>query len=75
MGVGVVFLADFPLILSLLKHADVGAFLNQKIRIPNKINSLNSSIDIRGLTYKMVLMIIPYMEGMEIVHIVSYRHI
>ena len=30
MGVGVVFLPNYPLILSLLKHRGVVAFLNQK---------------------------------------------
>ena len=46
MGVKVVFLPDCPLVLSLLKHKDVGAFFNQKkMRIPNRENPLNNSID------------------------------
>ena len=45
MGVRVVFLLDCSLILSLLKHRGVGAFLNQKIRILNRRSSLNSSIN------------------------------
>ena len=46
MGVRVVFLPDCPLVLSLLKHKGVWPFLNKKMRIPNRISSLNSSIDI-----------------------------
>jgi len=30
VGVGIVFLPDCPLVLSLLKHRDVGAFFTQK---------------------------------------------
>ena len=44
MGDRVVFLPDCPLILSLLKHSNVGAFLNQKMRIPSSGSPLNSSI-------------------------------
>ena len=36
MGVQVVFLLDCPLVLSLLKHRDVRAVLNQKNLISNK---------------------------------------
>ena len=47
MGVKVVLLSDCPLVLSLIKHSDVRAFLNQKkMRIPNRRNLLNSRIDI-----------------------------
>ena len=34
--VKVVFLLDYPLVLSLLKHKDVGAFLNQKNEDPKQ---------------------------------------
>ena len=44
--VRVTFLPNYHLILSLLKHRDVGAFLNKKMRIPNRISPLSSSIDI-----------------------------
>ena len=46
MGVKVIFLSDCPLILSLLKHRDIGAFLNIKMRNPNRRSPLNNSIDI-----------------------------
>ena len=47
MKVKVVLLSDCPLVLSLLKHSDVMAFLNKKkMRIPNRRNLLNSRIDI-----------------------------
>ena len=49
MGVRVIFLPDCSLILSLVKHKDVRAFLNKKkkkMRISNKGSHLNSSIDI-----------------------------
>ena len=39
----VVFLLDYPLVLSLLKHRGAGAFLNQKIKTPNRRNLLNNS--------------------------------
>ena len=42
--VKVIFLLDCPLILSLLKHRDVRAFFNKKMRIPNKRSPLNSSV-------------------------------
>ena len=46
MEVRVAFLPDYPLVLSLLKYRDVGAFLKKKkMRNPNKKNSLNNSID------------------------------
>ena len=52
MEVNVVFLLDCSLVLSLLKHRSVGAFLNQKMKIPNKgspffkrVSTLNSSIE------------------------------
>ena len=45
MGVRVVFLPDCPLVLSLLKHRGIGAFLNIKMRNPNKRSPLNNSID------------------------------
>ena len=45
VGVKVVFLPDCPLVLSLLKHKGVGAFFNKKMRIPNRENPLNNSID------------------------------
>ena len=48
MGVRVVFLPECPLVLSLLKHRGVWAFLNQKMRNPNRGSSLNSSIDTEG---------------------------
>jgi len=41
----VVFLLDYPLVLSLLKHRGVEAFLKKKkLRIPNR-ETLNSNID------------------------------
>ena len=47
MGVKVVFLANCPLVLSLLKHRGVEAFLNKKkkMSISNRGSLLNSSID------------------------------
>ena len=46
MRVRVVFLPNCPLVLSLLKHRGIGAFLNKKkMRIPNRENPLNNSID------------------------------
>ena len=45
VGIRVVFLPDCPLILSLLKYRGVRAFLNQKMRNPNRRNPLNNSID------------------------------
>ena len=46
MGVKVVFLSDYRLVLSLLKHRGVKAFLNKKkIRNPNRKSLLNNSID------------------------------
>ena len=44
MRVRVVFLLDCLLVLSLLKHKNVNAFLNQKFRNSNKENSLNNSL-------------------------------
>ena len=44
MGVRVAFLPNYPLLLSLLKHKGVGAFLNLKIRNPNRESPLNNSI-------------------------------
>ena len=42
----VVFLLDCSLVLFLLKHRDAMAFFEQKkIRIPNRKNFLNNSID------------------------------
>ena len=41
----VVFILDCLLILSLLKHRGVGAFLNQNNEDPNGKSPLNSSID------------------------------
>ena len=46
MGVRVVFLPDYPLVLSLLKYKGIGAFLNKKMRNLNRRAPLNSSIDI-----------------------------
>ena len=46
MRVRVVFLPDCPLILSLFKHRDIRAFLNIKMKNPNKKSLLNNSIDI-----------------------------
>ena len=46
MGIRVAFLPECPLILSLLKYRGAGAFLNQKMRNPNRGSPLNSSIDI-----------------------------
>ena len=45
MGVRVVFLPNCSLILFLLKHRGVWAFLNKKMRILNRGSTLNSSID------------------------------
>ena len=45
MGVKVIFLLNCPLVLSLLKHKSVRAFLNKKMRNPNRKNPLNNSID------------------------------
>ena len=36
VGVRVVFLQDYLLVFSLLKHKDTRAFLNKKIRIPKQ---------------------------------------
>ena len=36
VGVRVVFLPDYPLVLSLLKHRGVGAFLNKKNEDPKR---------------------------------------
>ena len=44
MGVRVPFLPENPLVLFLLKHRGVGAFLNEKIRNPNRGSPLNTSI-------------------------------
>ena len=45
VGVRVIFLLDYPLILSLLKYRSIGAFFNKKkIKNPNRRNSLNNSI-------------------------------
>jgi len=41
--VKVIFLPDCALVLSLLKHSDVGVFLNKKMRNPNRGSPLNSS--------------------------------
>ena len=38
-------LPNYSLVLSLLKYRSVGAFLNKKIRNPNRKNPLNNSID------------------------------
>ena len=43
--VRVVFLPDYPLILSLHKHRSIGAFLNQKNEESKQGSLLNSSID------------------------------
>ena len=53
MGVKVVFLSDYSLILCLLRHKNVTAFLNKKKRKSSLKNSLNNSID-----YKNVINII-----------------
>ena len=45
VGVRVVFLPDYPLVLSLLNHRGIGTFLNIKMRNPNRENLLNNSID------------------------------
>ena len=45
MGVKVIFLPDCLLVLSLLKHRDIGAFLNIKMKNPNRGSPLNNSID------------------------------
>ena len=45
MGDRIVFLPDCPLVLFVLKHRGVGAFLNLKMRNLNKRNSLNNSIE------------------------------
>ena len=52
MGVRITFLPNCPLILSLLKHKDVWAFLNKKMRSPNRENPLNNNIDIDSIKYK-----------------------
>ena len=44
MGVRAAFLPEYPLVLFLLKHIGVGAFLNKKIRNPNRGSPLNNSI-------------------------------
>ena len=44
VGVRVAFLPNYPLVLSLLKHKGVGAFLNLKIRNPHRESPLNNSI-------------------------------
>ena len=45
VGVRVAFLPEYPLVLFLIKHRGVGAFLNKKIRNPNRGSPLNSRID------------------------------
>ena len=45
MGDRIVFLPDCPLVLPVLKHRSVGAFLNLKMRNPNRRSSLNNSIE------------------------------
>ena len=40
----VIFLPDYPLVLSLLKHV-LGYFWTKKMKVPNKGSPLNSSID------------------------------
>ena len=52
MGIRVVFLPNYPLVLSLLKHKDVWAFLNKKMRSPNRENPLNNNIYIDSIEYK-----------------------
>ena len=52
MGVKVIFLPDCPLVLSLLKHRDMGAFLNIKMRNPNRESPLNNSIEKTKLKLK-----------------------
>ena len=47
VGVRIAFLPDYSLVLFLLKHRGVGAFLKKKKRIPSRGNLLNSSIDKR----------------------------
>ena len=47
MGVRIVFLPDCLLVLSLFKHRGIGVFLNQKMRISNRENPLNSSINMQ----------------------------
>ena len=39
------FLSDCPLVLSLLKHKNVGSFLNKKLRNPDRGSLLNNNID------------------------------
>ena len=46
VGVRVAFLLDCPLVLSLLKHRGVRAFLNLKMRNPNRENPLNNSCEV-----------------------------
>ena len=48
VGVRIVFLPNCPLVLSLLKHRGIWVFLNQKMRISNKENPLNSNIDMQN---------------------------
>ena len=48
MGVRIVFLPDCLLVLSLFKHRGIEVFLNQKMRISNRENSLNSSINMQN---------------------------
>ena len=43
MGVRVVFLSDYPLVLSLLKHKGIMNFWTKKMRNPNNGSSLNSN--------------------------------
>ena len=45
MGIRVAFLPNCPLVLSLFKHKGVEAFLNYKMRNPNRRSLLNNSID------------------------------
>ena len=44
--VRVVFLPNYPLVLSLHKHKGVGIFWTKKMRFPNRGSPLNNSIDI-----------------------------
>ena len=48
--VSVTFLPDYPLVLFLLKHRDIGVFLNKKNDKFKQENSLNNSLD----NYKIV---------------------
>ena len=61
MGVKIVFLPDCPLILSLLKHKGVRAFLNKKMKNPNRGSPLNSSIDkLHLLSYFLIIFLIKF---------------